>query len=109
MEASGLQNPAECACICNVDLFYISVPSLGPLDVMSLRSDNAGEEKRRLGVVSSSACAVLRSLYREEGNRKVSVSCRSLQGLCCRLGLLTVKSQLGGQPASPLSETDPGH
>lgn len=52
----------------------ISVPSLGPLDVgMTMKDDDAGEERGRLGVVSSSACAVLCILYREEG-RKVSMS-----------------------------------
>jgi hypothetical protein len=34
----------------------------------------------RLGVVSSSACAVLCTLYREEGRKKASVSRGSLRG-----------------------------
>lgn len=50
------------------------MPSLGSLDVMTLRSDDAGEENGRLGVVSSSACAMLCILYREEGNKKAAVS-----------------------------------
>lgn len=75
---------------------------------MTVRGDDAGEERGRLGVVSSSAQAVLGVLYREEGSKKVSVSRGSLRGLCCHLGLLTVKSQLGGQLASPAFQSDPG-